>query len=116
MTLGKTDPYWKNPRVPAIFNNLIAWKCGKNGAITERTGHVIFNNFKIADSGIAGIEFSVIEDIVDGYAKVTGGIVIGNTGFNDFNGTTSNRTTWGFIGPRTEGMTVTGTSFYNFDF
>ena len=81
MTLGKTDPYWKNPRVPAIFNNLIAWKCGHNGAITERTGHVIFNNFKIADSGIAG-----------------------------------SRTTWGFIGPRTEGMTVTGTSFYNFDF
>jgi len=47
---------------------------------------VIFKNFKIADSGIAGIEFSMIEDVADGYAKVDGGIVVGNTGLNDEGG------------------------------
>lgn len=115
LAAGKTDPYWRNPKVPAIFENFIAWKCGHNGAITERTGHVVFNNFKVADAGIAGIEFSVIEDIADGYAKVTGGMVIGNTGLNDADGFT-NRTVWGFIGPRTENMTVDGLKFYNYDF
>lgn len=56
--------------MPAVFEDLIAWKCGRNGAITERTGAVVFKNFRIADSGIAGIEFSVIEGVVNGYAMV----------------------------------------------
>lgn len=101
---GQTDPYWKNPKITAIFDSLVAWKCGRNGAITERTGAVVFKNFRIADSGIAGIEFSMIEDVVNGYAMVQGGTVVGNTGLNDEDQLIASATVWGFIGPRTEGM------------
>jgi hypothetical protein len=62
---------------------MTAWKCGSNGAISEKTGAVEFIDFKIADNGYAGIEFSLIEEVVDGYAKVVGGIVVGNTFLND---------------------------------
>jgi len=113
---GKDDPFWLNPKVPSTFENMLAWKCGRNGAITERTGAVTFKNFKIADSGIAGIEFSVIEDVADGDANVKGGIVVGNTYLNDDDGVIKNRTVWGYIGPRTENFTMSGVSFYNFDF
>ena len=65
---------------------MLAWKCGRNGEITERTGAVTFKNFKIADSGIAGIEFSVIEGVADGDANIKGGIVVGNTYLNDDDG------------------------------
>ena len=61
---------------------MLAWKCGKNGAITEKTGAVSFKNFKIADVGIAGIEFSLIESVADGDANVSGGIIVGNTYLN----------------------------------
>ncbi len=113
---GYTDPYWANPKVPAIFEDLIAWKCGRNGAITERTGAVVFKNFRIADSAIAGIEFSMIEDVVNGYAMVQGGTVVGNTQLNDVDQTIANSTVWGFIGPRTENMQVHNLKFFNFDF
>ena len=62
---------------------MLAWKCGRNGAITERTGAVTFKNFKIADNAIAGIEFSMIESVADGDASVIGGIIVGNTYLND---------------------------------
>jgi hypothetical protein len=99
-----------------VFENMVAWKCGRNGAISERTGAVTFLNFKIADSGIAGIEYSMIEDVVDGYAKVVGGMVIGNSGYNDEDGVISGSTCWGLIGPRTEYFTVEDVSFYNLDY
>jgi hypothetical protein len=117
---GYDDPYWKNPKVPAVFENFIGWKTGRNGAITERTGAVIFKNFKIADSKIAGIEFSFIEDVVDDYAKVSGGMVIGNSGYNDNDGSEpqiiTRATCWGVIGPRTEYFTVEDVSFYELDY
>jgi hypothetical protein len=114
---GYDDPYWSNPKVPAIFEDFTAWKAGRNGAISERTGEVIFKNFKIADSGIAGIEVSAIEDLHEsGRAKVLGGMVIGNSEVNDEDGILGQRTVWGVIGPRTEFMTVDGLAFHNFDF
>lgn len=63
---------------------------------------------------MAGIEFSLTEDIIDGYAKIVGGLVVGRT---------SNTESWldaanphGVITPRTENFTVDGVKFYNFDF
>lgn len=63
----------------AEFHNLVSWKNGRNGAIAERVGAVQFHNFKTADNILAGIEFSLTEDIIDGYAKIVGGMVIGRT-------------------------------------
>lgn len=95
---------------------MLAWKCGRNGAITERTGAVTFKNFKIADSRIAGIEFSFIEDVADGDANISGGIIVGNTYLNDDDDAIKGSTVWGFIGPRTENFTMSDVRFYNFDF
>lgn len=114
---GHDDPYWQNPKIPAVFKDFVAWKTGRNGAITERTGHVIFENFKIADSKICGVEFSAIEDIAeDGRVKMLGGLIVGNTRENDDDGIIEASTTWGFIGPRMEYFTIDGVSFHNFDF
>lgn len=113
---GYDDPYWKNPKIPAVFEDLVAWKAGRNGAISERTGNVIFRNFRIADTRIAGIEVSELERLdLPGYAYVDGGMVIGNTGLNDAEGTIANAALWGFIGPRSEHFTVDGLAFYNYD-
>jgi hypothetical protein len=103
--------------VPAIFEDFVGWKMGRNAAITERTGAVVFKNFRVADSGIAGVEFSAIEDIdAEGYAMMEGGMIIGNTRVNDADGLIETSTVWGFIGARHEYLTVKDVSFYNFDF
>jgi len=113
---GETDPYWQNPKIPAIFEGFVGYKCGFNGAITERTGAVTFKDFRVADNGIAGMEFAEMEDVVEGYAKIEGGMAIGNTGLNDADGKLASSTVHGFIGPKTEYFSMSGTSFYNFDF
>lgn len=111
-----TDPYLGNRPILANFINFVGWKAGRNCAISERTGYVHFSNFKCADSAIAGIEFSDTSEIADGYAKVIGGMVIGNTGVNNEDGTLGTKRVWGIIGPRSEGMTIEGVKFYNFNF
>jgi len=116
LSKGETDPYWQNPMIPAIFRDYVGFKCGFNGAITERTGNVIFTNFKVADNGIAGIEYAEVHSVRDGYAKIDGGIIIGDTGLNDLDGKISNSTKWGFIGPKTEYFSMSGVSFFNYNF
>lgn len=73
------NPYPENPPIIANFYNLVSYKNGRNGAIAERVGAVQFHNFKTADNVLAGIEFSLTEDIIDGYAKVVGGLIVGRT-------------------------------------
>lgn len=43
-------------------------------------------------------------------------MIIGNSRVNDADGMIEASTVWGFIGPRTEYMTIRNTKFYNFDF
>lgn len=78
---GKDDPYWQNPHITATFERFIGWACNDTCAITERTGAVIFKDFKAADCGTSCIEYSEIEDVVDGYAKVIDAVVVGRTGY-----------------------------------
>jgi hypothetical protein len=83
----------------------------------ERSGAVIFKNLKCADNGIAGMEFSLTEDIADGYAKISGGLVVGDTGTTpEVSATLRNLTrVTGVITPRTENFTVEGVTFFNYD-
>ena len=115
-TTNPADPYLGNRPILADFQNFVGWKCGRNCAISERTGFVHYSNFKCADSGIAGIEYSLTNEIADGYAKITGGMIIGNTGLNNGDGILGTSRVWGIITARSEGMTVENVSFYNFDF
>lgn len=74
-----TDPYWRNPLITANFYNLTSWKNNRNGAIAEQVGDVRFINFKVADNLLAGIEFSLTKDVVDGYAQIIDALVIGHS-------------------------------------
>jgi len=62
------DPYWMNPAITANFDNFVGWKNNRNGAIAERVGDVHFNNFKTADNILAGIEFSLTDQMIGDYA------------------------------------------------
>jgi len=50
------------------FENFSGWKCGRNGAIAETIGNIHWNNFKSADNLIAGIEFSLTNQVSDNMA------------------------------------------------
>lgn len=109
-----SDPYWQNPVIPAKFYRLTSYKNGRNGAIAERVGAVEFHDFKTADNILAGIEFSLSENMLDGYAKIVDAVVIGKT--TNADSETLGASPHGIITPRTEGFTIDGTRFYNYNF
>jgi hypothetical protein len=116
MVYNPTDPlnpYPDNPPIIAEFHNLVSWKNKRNGAIAERIGAVQWHNFKTADNLEAGMEVSMTEDIVDGYAKIVGGLVVGRTAnTEEALDLTSPK---GVICPRTENFTIEGVKFFNFN-
>ena len=59
------------------------------------------------------MEYSLTEDIIDGYAKIIGGVVIGKTSNTEESLDLS--TPHGIITPRTENFSIEGTRFFNFD-
>lgn len=107
------DPYPNNAPIVAEFHNLVSWKNRRNGAIAERVGAVQFHNFKTADNILAGMEFSLTEDIIDGYAKIVGGMVIGRT--ENTEAALDVASPHGIITPRTENFSIEGTKFYNYN-
>lgn len=107
------NPYPDNPPIIAEFHNLVSYKNGRNGAIAERVGAVQFHNFKTADNVLAGIEFSLTEDIIDGYAKVVGGLVVGRT--ENSQTEIDIGSPHGIITPRTENFSIEGTKFFNYN-
>ena len=46
----------RNPSVTANFDGMVSWKNGRNGAIGGTLGDVRFNNFKVVDNLLAGVE------------------------------------------------------------
>jgi hypothetical protein len=107
------NPYPDNPPILARFENLVSYKNGRNGAIAERVGAVQFINFKTADNILAGIEYSLTEDIIDDYAKIIGGLVIGRTSNTET--ALDVASPHGIITPRTENFSIEDVRFYNFD-
>lgn len=108
------DPYWQNPIIPAKFYRLTSYKNGRNGAIAERVGAVEFIDFKTADNILAGIEFSLTDDVIDGYAMIKDALVIGKTA--NAEPETLAASPHGIIAPRSENFTIDGAHFANFDF
>ncbi len=108
-----TDPYWKNPPIAAVFQNFTSFKNRRNGAIALDIGQVRFENFKVSDNILAGIEVELSDSMVDGYAMVNGALVIGRS--NNADEMTNNASSHGIIGPRTENFQVHNVKFYNFD-
>ena len=63
---------------------------------------------------MAGIEVSLSEDVIDGYAKIVDAVVIGKTSNADSE--LEDASPHGIITPRTENFTIDGARFYNYDF
>lgn len=108
------DPYHENPVIPARFYRHLSYKNGRNGAIAERVGAVEFIDFKTADNVLAGIEMSLTEDVIDGYANVIGGVIVGRSANTEAD--IDAASPHGIIGPRSEGFSIDGTKFFNYDF
>ena len=49
----------------ADYKDFTGWKNGRNGAIFELVGKVSVTNLKAADNVLAGIEFSLSNEVVD---------------------------------------------------
>lgn len=113
-SLTPDDPYHNNPVIPSLFHRFTGYKSGRNGAIAERVGAVQFIDFKTADNILAGIEMSLTEDMIDGYAKVVNSLTIGMSDFGE--GDLLGASPHGIISPRSEGFTIEGAKFYNYDF
>lgn len=80
-----TDPYWKNPLIPAVFTNFTSWKNSRNGFIATEVGAVQIKDFKVADNVLAGLEFEKTHFTADGTTFIDGALVIGYTdNFEDF--------------------------------
>ena len=108
------NPYPDNPPIIAEFHNLVSYKNKRNGAIAERIGAVQWHNFKTADNLEAGMEVSMTEDIVEGYAKIVGGLVVGRSA-NTEEALDLAHSAKGIISPRTENFSFEGVKFYNFN-
>jgi len=108
-----TGPTGSNPLITTVFNGLVGYKCNRNGAIAEKVGNVQFENFKVADNLLAGIEFSVTADADPFMAKINKALIIGKT---DNTETLLDRASpHGIITPRTENFLIENVQFYNYN-
>jgi len=104
--LAAGAPYPSNPVIPAIYEDFTSWKNVENGAIAEKTGAVVFRNFKIADSLVSGIEWSMVASEIqaDGASVIDGALIIGKS--QNTEPGLEQATPYGLIGPRTEWFTA----------
>ena len=99
-----------NPLITANFENLTSWKNGRNGAIAERVGDVRFNNFKVADNILAGIEFSLTNErnVGDEKPGIYNAVIVGRSENFDEVQAKSWISPHGIITPRTEKFVIRG--------
>jgi len=74
---------------------------------------VRFNNFKVADNILAGIEFSLTSEFGNDMAQINDALIVGmSSNTDDKLQAASPR---GIITPRTDNFLVTGVRFFNFN-
>ena len=101
--------------IPAVFTNFTSFKNRRNGAIALDIGAVRFENFKVSDNLLAGIEVELTKNVADGLARIDGALIIGHSELAEDLTFINERTSYGVIGPRTEGFQVHNVKFYNFN-
>lgn len=74
-----TDPWHENPPITANLYGLTSWKNGRTGAIATRIGDVRFNDFKVADNRLAGIEIGQCDYFGDNTTRIDNALIIGRT-------------------------------------
>ena len=58
---------------------MTSWKNKRNGAIVGAAGDVRFNNFKVADNFLAGLEMERSDRSGDGKAMFVNSTIVGRT-------------------------------------
>jgi hypothetical protein len=99
--------------ITSNFNRLVAWKNKRNGAIAESVADVRFNDFKVADNILAGIEFSITGFVRDNRTSINNALVIGKSANTE--GVLDMASPHGIITPRRDWFVVDGAKFYNFN-
>ena len=102
-----------NPVITAYYKDFVGYKNGRNGVIGGEMGAVVFQNIKVADNVLAGIEIEKDVNSGEGVGYVDGALVVGRTTANS---ATFNANPHGIITPRTDRWWVKNVRFYNFDF
>lgn len=57
-----------NPSITAVFKDILSYKNMDNGFIIEQSGDVRLENFIAADNLVAGAEYSLTDETIDGKA------------------------------------------------
>lgn len=105
--------YVNNPPIHVVFSNFTTWKNIESGFTAEEIGSVEFNNFLIAESGLAGIQISQTNFTSEDQALINGSIIVGLSNNPDPNPTKYNQSV-GIVTPRTDFLLVNNVTFYNF--
>ena len=75
----KNDFPTNNAGIEAKFERFTAYKNEESGAITEKIGKVILEEFKVFDNGHSGIEVSIGNEASDMETKIKDALVVGYT-------------------------------------
>jgi hypothetical protein len=110
-------PYPTFPAITATYQDFVAWKNGRNGAIAEFTGAVIWKNFKVADNLRCGLKWSApdasVMKLVISY--IDGALIIGKSGNTE--DALDKGAPIGLITPRgNEYWSAKNINFYSFNF
>jgi len=108
------DPWADNPPVTAVYRNFVGYKNKRNGAIADRVGDVRWQNFKVADNLLAGIEITYTLDTKPFTIPfLSNALIIGKSLNTEAD--VSMDGSIGFIGPQSDGLIAENLAFYNFD-
>jgi hypothetical protein len=107
------DPWHNNRPITANFDGFTGWANNRNGAIANKVGDVRFNNFKVADNLLAGIEFEITNSFGREMARVNNGMIVGRT--SNTHPLLEAATARGIIGPRSDDFLIENTRFFNWD-
>ena len=104
-----------NPTVLAVYEDFVSYKNGRNGVISEKTGHVQFKNIKTADNILAGMEVSVVTNTEVDTCYFDDFMVVGFSTGNSDDPLLDAASPHGIITPRTEKFSAFNGRFYNFN-
>lgn len=106
------DPWSANPSIQNTFYNYLIWMCSEAGLLAEQTGNTIFNNFTIADSGMAGAQFHQTNFSRE-FVILQNSIIVGRT-TNNGRPLANLTDVYGIITPRTDGFKASNIAFHKF--
>lgn len=106
----------QNPSINSVFNDYVTYRIGEAGLLAEETGDMLFENFLIADSGHAGMEFYRTV-LTMNLVKAENMTIVGRTTTNPSTESSKLDNARGVIGPRQtkKEWKISNVKFHNFN-